>query len=125
MAALLREAAAARQELTTSVETQRQALDEERALSGALASELAKAQREIETPAVQVRKASGETGQLKQAKSVTSAQSLDPAAREKATLAREAAAARQELVASTAQHRQAPDEERTRNGALTIELATA
>jgi hypothetical protein len=82
MAALLREAAAARQELTTSAETQRQALDEERALSGALASELAKAQRGIETPAGQVRKASGETGQLNQAKSVTGAQSLDPGARE-------------------------------------------
>lgn len=62
MAALLREAAAARQKLTTSAETQRQALDEERALSDALASELAKAQREIETPAVQLRKASGEQG---------------------------------------------------------------
>jgi len=60
MAALLREAAAARQELTTSAETQRQALDEERALSDALASELAKAQREIETSAVQVRKLSEE-----------------------------------------------------------------
>jgi hypothetical protein len=68
MAALLREAAAARQELTTNAETQRQALDDERVLSGALASELAKAQRGIETPAVQVRKASGETGQPNQAK---------------------------------------------------------
>ena len=82
MAALLREAAAARQELSTSAETQRQALDEERVLSGALASELAKAQRGIEPLAVQVRKASGETGQLNQAKSGTSAPSLDPGARE-------------------------------------------
>jgi hypothetical protein len=48
MAALLREAAAIQHELTTSDETQRQALDEERALNGALASKLAKAQREIE-----------------------------------------------------------------------------
>ena len=82
MAALLREAAAARHELTTGAETQRQALDEERALSGSLASELAKAQREIETQAVQARKANGEAGQLKQPRSVTGAQSLDPGARE-------------------------------------------
>ena len=82
MAALLREAAATRHELTTSADTQRQALDEERALSGALASELAKAQREIEAQAVQARKANGEAGQLKHARSVTGAQSLDPGARE-------------------------------------------
>jgi hypothetical protein len=92
-AALAQEAAAARQELTTNVEKQRQALDEERARSRALASELAKAQREIETQAVQ-RNASEETRRLRQPKSVTSTQSLDPAAREKATLARKAAAAR-------------------------------
>jgi chromosome segregation ATPase len=92
-AALAQEAAAARQELTTNVEKQRQALDEERARSRALASELAKAQREIETQAVQ-RNASEETRRLRQPKPVTSTQPLDPAAREKATLARKAAAAR-------------------------------
>jgi hypothetical protein len=84
MAALLREAAAARHELTTGAETQRQALDEERALSSALASELAKAQQEIETQATQARKANREAGQLKQARSVTSAQPPDPGARENA-----------------------------------------
>ena len=78
----LREAAAARHELTTGAETQREALDEERALSGALASELAKAQREIETQAMQARKANGEAAQLKQTRSVTGVQSLDPGARE-------------------------------------------
>ena len=52
MAALLRVAAATQHELTTSAETQRQALDEERALSSALASKLAKAQREIKAQAV-------------------------------------------------------------------------
>ena len=51
MAALLREAAATEHELTTRAETQRQALDEERALNGALANKLAKAQREIEVQA--------------------------------------------------------------------------
>ena len=65
MAALLREAAATRHELTTSAETQRQALDEERALSSALASKLAKAQREIKAQAMQARKANGEAAQLK------------------------------------------------------------
>jgi chromosome segregation ATPase len=42
-------------------------LDEERARSAALASELATAQREIETQAGLLRKASEETGQLRQA----------------------------------------------------------
>jgi len=66
-AALAQQAAAARQELTTSTEKHRQALDEERAHSAALKSELATAQRENELQAAQLRKASEETGQLKQA----------------------------------------------------------
>ena len=66
-AALAQQAAAARQELTTSTEKHRQALGEERAHSAALKSELATAQRENEMQAAQLRKASEETGQLKQA----------------------------------------------------------
>jgi len=65
-AALAQEAAAARQELTTSTATHRQALDEERARNAALAGELAAAQREIETQAAQLRKASEEPGKLRQ-----------------------------------------------------------
>jgi len=66
-AALALEAAAARQELTTSTAEHRQALDEERARRAAMWSELAVAQRKIETQATQLRKAGEETVQLKQA----------------------------------------------------------
>jgi hypothetical protein len=65
--AALAEVAAARQELTTSTAKHRQALDEERARSAALAIELATAQREKEMQATQLRKASEETRQLRQA----------------------------------------------------------
>src|SRR5439155_1462757 len=97
----------------------RQALDEERARSGAMASELATARHEIEKQAALL-KASDETGQLK-----NSAQSLEQERQKTTTLAQEAAAARQELTASTTQHRQALDEERARSAALASELATA
>jgi hypothetical protein len=124
-AALAQEAAAARQELTTSAAKHRQALDEERARSDALAGELAAAQREIETQAAQLRKASEETGQLKQEDAANSAQSLEQERLKMAALAQEAAAARQELTTSTAKHRQALDVERARSAALAGELATA
>ena len=67
MAALAQEAAAARQELTASTDKHGRALDEERARTAALASELATAQRENEMQASQLRKASEETVQLRQA----------------------------------------------------------
>ena len=67
MAALAQDAAAARQELTASAAKHRQALDEERARSAALTGELATAKRENETQTAQLRKASEEMGQLKQA----------------------------------------------------------
>ena len=114
-----------KQEQTASTAQHRQALDEERARSAALASELATAQREIETQAAQLRKASEETTQLKQAEAAKSTQSLEQERQKTAALAQEAAAARQELTASTAQHRQALDEERARGAALASELATA
>ena len=123
-AALLREAAATRHELTQQAPKHKRSAGRGARLSGALASELAKAQREIEAQAVQARKANGEAGQLKQPRSMTGAQSLDPGAREDGTLAREAAAARQEPAASMAQHRQALDEEQT-NGAETMNSARA
>jgi hypothetical protein len=66
-AALLQDATAARQEQAASMVQHRQALDEERAHSAALASELAMASREIETQAASLRKAGDEAKQLKQA----------------------------------------------------------
>jgi hypothetical protein len=119
------EAAVVRQELTASTVEHRHALDEERARGAALASGLALAQREIETQAALLRKASDETGQLKQAEAAKSAQSLEQERQKTAALAQEAAAARQELTTSTAQHRQALNEERARSAALTSEFATA
>src|SRR5207245_387737 len=74
-AALAQQAAAARQELTTSTAKHRRALDEERARRDTLAGKLAAAaQREIET---QLRKASEEAGQLRQPEAANSAPSLD------------------------------------------------
>jgi len=116
---------AAGQEQAASTVQHRQALDEERARSTALASELATAQHEIEAQAAQLRKASEEATQLKQAKATKGAQSLDQERRKAAALAQEVATARQELTASAAQHRQALDEERARSVALASELATA
>jgi hypothetical protein len=66
-AALLQDAAAALQEQAASTVQHRQALDEERARSAALASELAMARREIETQAASLRKAGDEAKQFKQA----------------------------------------------------------
>jgi hypothetical protein len=118
-------AAAVREELTASTVQHRQALDGERARSAALASELAAAQRAIETQAAQLRKASDETRQIKQAEAEKNAQSLEQERQKIAVLAQEAAAARKELTANTEQHRQALDEERARRAALWSELAAA
>jgi hypothetical protein len=73
-AALAQEAAAARQELTASMEQHRHALEEERARSAALASELAMARREIETQIALLRKAGDEAAQQKQAAESATAQ---------------------------------------------------
>jgi hypothetical protein len=123
-AAVAQEVAAARQELTTSTAQHRQALDEERARSAVLAGELANAQHEIEMQAGQLRKAGDETEQLKQAEAAKSARSLEQE-REKTTALAQEATARQALTASTAQYRQALDEERARRAALWSELAVA
>jgi hypothetical protein len=66
-AALAQEATAAQQELTASTVQHRHALEEERARSAALTSELAMARREIETQVALLRKAGDEAVQLKQA----------------------------------------------------------
>jgi hypothetical protein len=65
--ALAQEAEALRQALTASAAKHHQAFDEERARSAALTDELATAKRENEMQTAQLRKASEEIGQLKQA----------------------------------------------------------
>jgi hypothetical protein len=157
-AGLVQEATTARQELT---EQHRHAIEEERARSVALASELAMAHREIEMQAALLRKADDEAVQVKQA-----AEASAPEARQSLELEKEqrtevlanelaearrainelnlqlraeaansaqllgqerhdATAARQELTASTEQHRRALEEERARGAALASELALA
>src|SRR5207237_1107426 len=81
-----------------------QTLDEERARSAALASELASAQRENELQAAQLRSANEEMEQLKRAEAANSARLLEQEREKVAALAQEAAAARQELITTTTQH---------------------
>jgi hypothetical protein len=112
----------ARQELSPSAEQDRQALEEARARSAALRTEVATARREVEAQAVQLRKFSDEAAQLRQAEAAKSAQSIEEERKRAADLALEVAAAQQELTASTEQHRQALEEERARSAALRSEL---
>ena len=79
----------------------------------------------METQAAQLRQASDETAQHKQAEAAQIARSLEEEREKAAALALEAAAARKELAASTEQYRQALEEERARGAALARELATA
>jgi hypothetical protein len=88
-------------------------------------SKITPTQREIETQAAQLGKASEETGQLKQAEAAKIAQSLGQKRENTAAVAQEAAAARQELTTSTAKHRQALEEGRARSAALSSEMAMA
>ena len=107
----------AKQAVETSTPQRRQSLEPPRA---GLVNQLSEAARhEIEKQAALL-KASDETGQLK-----NGAQSLEQERQKTTALEQKAAAVRQELTASTTQHRQALDEERARSGALTSELATA
>ena len=121
-AALAQEAAAARQELTESTAQHQKALEEERARNATLASELAAARRELEIQISQLHKVSDKTGQTPEAAEIAHSPEQE---RHKAAALAEAAAARQELTANAAKHRQAIDEERALRDALSGELATA
>src|SRR5437879_4639440 len=94
----------AKQAVETSTPQRRQSLG--------LVNQLSEAARhEIEKQAALL-KASDETGRLK-----NGAQSLEQERQKTTALEQKAAAVRQELTASTTQHRQALDEERARSGA--------
>jgi DNA repair exonuclease SbcCD ATPase subunit len=100
--ALAQEAEAALQALTASAAKHRQALDEERARSAALTDELATAKRENEMQTAQLRKASEEIGQLKQASERVMAdlrQSLQQERDRAEVMAREIESARRTTVA--------------------------
>lgn len=95
-------AAAARQELTASMEQNRQALEEERAHSAALAGDLARAHREIETQLAQSSKTDDEAAYLKEAAESATAelrQSLQQEHDRAESLASELATARHDLEA--------------------------
>jgi chromosome segregation ATPase len=109
-----------RQELTASAAQHRQAIDEERARSAALASELAGKSREIETQAAQSQKAVGEAVQQKQAAESTIAelqQSLQQEQKKTTALMQEANAAQ-----GMAADGRALDEAQARAAALASEL---
>ena len=122
---LAREATAARQELIASREQHRRALEEERARSAALASDLATAQRGAESQAAQSQKVVEGAAQQKQAAESTIAelrQSLQQEQKKTAALMQEAKAA-QATTTGTEQQRRALDEAQTRAAALLSELA--
>ena len=72
--ALLQALAAAREELTTNEVQYRKALADERDRSAALASELATAQRNVETQVVRANKTANEAAQLKKAADTTASE---------------------------------------------------
>lgn len=119
------QAATARQELIATVAQHRQALDVERAQRTALADQLLASQRDLQALALQLRGASDEIEQLKQAETAKTAQSLEQERQKAAPLAHELAAMRRELDSITAQHRQALDQERVQRAALAAELSGA
>ncbi len=108
---LEREVAVSREEAVTRTAHHRQELDEERARGSALAQELVAARQENQKQAA---KAGDEAEQLRQA-----------LAARISVLEREAAVAREELAANTAQHRQTLEQERAGRIALAQELEAA
>ena len=103
-AARAQKAEAARQELIESAAKHRQALDDERARSAALTGEVALANRENEMQTAQLRRASEEMEQLKQASEramVDLRQSLQQERDRAEVMGREVESARRTMAAST------------------------
>jgi len=100
-AALVQEATAARQELAASAGQHRHTVEEERARSVALASELEIARREIETNAALLKKARDDAAQFKQTAERTTAELQQERDRAKAS-SRELEIARREIETNAA-----------------------
>ena len=109
LSALLQDLAAARQELTANEVQYRKALAEERDRSAALASELATAQRNVETQLVRSNKTSNEATELKKAAD-TAASELQRERERAEALASELAKVRREVEAAAAVSIQKDDE---------------
>ena len=107
--ALLQDLAAARQELTANEVQYRKALAEECDRSAALASELATAQRNVETQVVQSNKTANEAAQLKKAAD-TAASELQREHERAEALASELAKVRREVETAAAVSSQKDDE---------------
>jgi hypothetical protein len=111
--AAAQEAARVKRAVEASAPEARQSLEKEQRVE-VLANELAEARRAIDGLNLQL-----------QAGAAKTAQSLGQEREKTAALVQEATAARQELTASTEQHRHALEEERARGAALATELAMA
>src|SRR5258708_1783037 len=107
------EAAQLKQAVEASAPEARQSPENEQSRE-VLANELAEARRAIDGLNLQLR-----------AEAAKTAQSLGQEREKTAALVQDATAARQELTASTVQHRHAHEEERARGAALVSELAMA
>jgi hypothetical protein len=107
------EAAQIKQAVEASAPEARQSLEKEQRTE-ALANELAEARRAIDGLNLQLQAGPAKTAQL-----------LGQEREKTAALVQDATAARQELTASTVQHRHALEEERARSAALADELAMA
>lgn len=98
---LTQEIGAKRDELASTAERNRQELEAERGRSAGVVAALATARREIEAQAARLREANERAGGLEQAQAAVSA--LQEELRKQVALVAGAAAARDELAASTAQ----------------------
>jgi hypothetical protein len=107
------EAAQVKQAAEAAAPEARQSLEKEQRPE-VLANELAEARRTIDGLNLQLRTEAAKTAQL-----------LGQEREKTAALVQDATAARQELTASTLQHRHALEEERARGAALAVELAMA
>ena len=113
--ALLQDLAAARQELTANEVQYRKALAEERDRSATLASELATAQRNVETQVVRSNKTANEATELKKAAD-TAASELQRERERAEALASELAKVRREVEAAAAVSSQKDDKLHSSSG---------
>jgi hypothetical protein len=117
-AALLKQSAAAQQQLAATADQSRSALIAEQARVAALTDELAAVRRDLESKTAETSKANDDVKQLKQMAETEAAELRQSLQRDKTT-----AAAQQQLAATAEQFRSALEAEQARGAALTDELA--
>ncbi|KJC55714.1 hypothetical protein UP10_38620 [Bradyrhizobium sp. LTSPM299] len=117
-AALLKQSAAAQQQLAATADQSRSALIAEQARVAALTDELAAVRRDLESKTAETSKANDDVKQLKQMAETEAAELRQSLQRDKTT-----AAAQQQLAATAEQFRSALEAEQARGAALMDELA--